>query len=150
MKLYHGTHITSATSIMAQGVDVSKGGGELGQGFYLGDLEYRSYLWAYQQHGAQAAIVEMEMEENDIIDERRFSLHLIQSKEEAYKIKKEIKNVGGTRTYLFGVDIVWSPVIGGGMAAETDVAPLFNQFKFESEKAGDYLNSTSVKTTISR
>ena len=49
MKRYHGTDDISAQYILEGLIDVTKGGGELGQGFYVANLAHKAATWAYHK-----------------------------------------------------------------------------------------------------
>ena len=51
MEQYHGTDKKNALDIINGKLSVSKGGGELGQGFYAGDINYEAHNWAWHKYG---------------------------------------------------------------------------------------------------
>lgn len=135
--LFHGTDSDTAQLLLTNQINVSLGGGELGRGFYLGDLKHQAFIWAYKRFPKKYAVVQFTLNEDDIIDEQKFKLLLIPSFVEAQKYSHLIKHQGITRLFLFRVDIVWSPVVGIRYDG-------FNQFKFESSKSETYLNQTTI------
>lgn len=67
MKSYHGTSSNIAAYLTEGNVDVKKGGGELGQGFYTGEHLYLAKAWAFQVHADKASnVVEFETPDKDV------------------------------------------------------------------------------------
>lgn len=133
MELYHGTNEQALTQLEAGGIDVTRGGGELGMGFYCGDLLYRAKAWAIQRHKSKKVLV-IEVDDDDFLS---LDLEFL-VKSNAILIRDSIKSSHTTRTYVFQKDAVWSPVVG---------IPVddFDQVKWESSKAQSYLNGPTVK-----
>lgn len=46
---YHGTTKNAIDAILKNGIDISKGCGELGKGFYVGSSLWRAYSWAWHK-----------------------------------------------------------------------------------------------------
>jgi hypothetical protein len=133
MDLYHGTNEQAIAHLQTGKIDVTHGGGELGMGFYCGDLLYRAKAWAIQKHNSKKVLV-VTIDDDDFL-----SLdpeYLV--KEQAVKIRDQIKVTGTTRTHQFFKNAIWSPVVG---------IPVddFNQVKWESSIAQSYLNGPTVK-----
>jgi hypothetical protein len=137
---YHGGLSSHITDIIQGNVDVTLGGGELGQGFYLGERSYVAFAWAKQKsemnNHEDYAVAQF------IMDEAQVSCFSIKSfsKGEALDEKAMIKQQNQTRTYTFGVDMVQSPIIGGGGKNAL-------QYKWESSNAQNYLNGGTVYRT---
>ncbi|MDF4820625.1 hypothetical protein [Vibrio parahaemolyticus] len=133
---YHGTLECDGNAIISGAIQVTLGGGELGQGFYLGDMAHEAFAWA-KKKGARYkkpyAVVKFEMTEVDF-----FSFNILSiDRDIALYWKREIKYIGAPQTYNFGVDMVWSPIVGGNIEDA-------NQYKWESNSAESYLNGSSV------
>lgn len=47
LEYYHGSDKKSIYNIYNNGADISKGSGELGQGFYVGSSLWRAFSWAW-------------------------------------------------------------------------------------------------------
>ncbi|ANQ55800.1 hypothetical protein ACEZN7_003176 [Vibrio parahaemolyticus] len=133
---YHGTLESDGKTIISGGIKVNSGGGELGQGFYLGDMAHEAFAWAKKRgarHKKPHAVVKFEMTEVDF-----FSFDILSiDRDIALYWKREIKYIGAPQTYNFGVDVVWSPIVGGNIEDA-------NQYKWESPSAEVYLNGSSV------
>lgn len=137
MEQYHGTNTTTATVISTGRIDVTTGGGELGQGFYTGDLSHEAFNWAWHQYNRNRAVVKLTLDDNDFLNLNPLCLNLY----ETYMHRRRIRNNGVTRTFQFLVNVVWAPVVGKHI-------PNFNQFKYESDNAETYLNGVTVTKTI--
>ena len=53
---YHGTSESVADDLVVGNVQISRGGGELGKGFYLGTQLHVAKAWAKQMHNSQAVV----------------------------------------------------------------------------------------------
>ncbi len=121
---FHGTSISSAKKILGSGVDLSLGGGELGRGFYLTEKAYIAFAWSEKKYKRQRKVLMFRLSEDDF-----FNLHpLPLSYNSAVKIRSKLKEEGTTRTYIFGENIVWSPIVGKNSVHE-------DQIKIESDLA---------------
>lgn len=122
MEMYHGTSVQAAEDIEENGVDVTKGGGELGQGFYVGDLMYKACAWAWNKYTEQPAIIRYQINDEEFVQQDVLCL----SREAAKRKRFEIKKKNSKRSHKFNVAAVWAPVVG------IDVEN-FNQIKFEKK-----------------
>ncbi|AIA73519.1 hypothetical protein FF32_01285 [Halomonas campaniensis] len=129
---YHGTSDQYASELMAGRVDTSKGGGELGQGFYLGTALHVAKAWAKQMHDCEA-VVEFQIDDNDFWSFEILSLNEIETIEHRSFIRAE----GKTRSFKFNKDVIWGPIVGGPKVYS-------DQHKWESRKGGAFLNGSSV------
>ncbi|EPC4056258.1 hypothetical protein ACRZPB_004661 [Vibrio parahaemolyticus] len=129
---YHGTAEAHADTIIEGKVDVSLGGGELGQGFYLGTALHVAKAWAVQMHNSQT-VVEFQINDNDFWGFDILSLTEI----EAHEFRSIIRDRSETRTFNFSKDVVWSPIVGGPKVYS-------DQHKWESNKGQSFLNSDNV------
>lgn len=137
MNLYHGTKIPDATSIVAGAIDITKGGGELGMGFYTGEYLWVAKTWARNMHKGNAAVVELNVPDDDY-----FKLDpLLLSRVEALAERKKIKTNSATRTHTFGSNVVWSPIVG---TTRIDA----DQHKFESLVSELLLNNSATPRKI--
>jgi hypothetical protein len=134
MLQYHGTNRIAGQAITNNQIDVAIGGGELGRGFYTGDLKHEAFTWAHQIYGAaNKSVVEI-----DIIDDEFFHIDpLCLNYREALNYRRIIRDRQESRTFLFDSNAVWSPVVG-------KYIPNFNQIKWESEQSENFLNSIQV------
>ena len=134
MKRYHGTKKDFAEEICDNNIDMTRGGGELGRGFYVGNLAHKAYSWAWHKHKDKFSVIEFDINRSEFqkLDTRYLS------RESAQRKRMKIRKTHMTRTFLFGCDAVWSPVVG----KETTN---FHQTKFESDKAKTFLCNTNKK-----
>lgn len=135
MKRYHGTDKDSVEQIMRNNINVRQGGGELGQGFYVGNLAHQAFAWAYhkgERFGGRHGVIQFN------IDDRAFYLlqRLYLKRSQAAAKRLQMRNEGTQRTYIFGVDAVIAPVVGGRYI------PNFTQIKFEGDIGQDFINAT--------
>ena len=134
---YHGTSKQVALVLRQGKVNPKVGGGELGQGFYLGEHLWVAKSWAYNRYGNSSGVLKVE-----VPDEGFYALSIeLLSRTEAIAKRKQIKNNNATRTYIHGVDVLWSPIVG-----TTRINA--DQYKYESQDAADLLNSTSCNRSI--
>lgn len=129
---YHGTSEQFAKEIASGKIDVTAGGGELGQGFYLGTELHVAKAWAKQKFGSET-VVEFVMSEDDFWNFDIEALDLL----EATTIRLEIKSRGAQKSHIFNKDIVWSPIVGGPKV-------YCDQDKWESPKGGLHLNGSEI------
>ena len=137
MEQYHGTNTQTATAISNGQVDVNYGGGELGKGFYVGDLIHEAFTWAWHQYQVDKAVVKFTMDDDQLLGLNPLCLDFFTT----WKHRKMIKYKGQTRTFLFDENIIWTPVVGKHI-------PNFNQMKFESQQSESFINSNMVAKTI--
>lgn len=134
MKRYHGTDENSAQQIMRNNINVRQGGGELGQGFYVGNLAHQAFAWAYhkgKRFGGRYDVIQFNIDDRTFCQLRRLYLTRPQASYE----RQQMRDVGLQRTYEFGVDAVIAPVVGGRYI------PNFMQIKFEGDIGKVFINS---------
>lgn len=120
-----------ASSLLAGGVNVALGGGELGRGFYSGEHLYVAKAWAYQRFGDRVGNVV----HFDVSDTRILSLKIkFLDYEKAIRQRYSIKRNKKTRSYIFNVDMVWAPIVGSERASG-------DQYKWESLASQSLLNA---------
>lgn len=129
---YHGTSDSSANDLLDGRIDISKGGGELGQGFYLGTALHVAKAWAKQMHDCET-VIEFQIDDNDFWNFDIQSLNEI----EAIERRSIIRARGETRSFKFNKDIVWGPIVGGPKVYS-------DQHKWESPNGERFLNGSSV------
>lgn len=135
---FHGTNENGATQILTNGVSVTLGGGELGLGFYTGNLLHAAKAWAFhRQEGkpGKVVIVSTKNEKKMCLDFVYFDFH------EATRLRKEIKKKNETHKYLLHRDLVISPIVG-------KVIPDSEQSKWESKTSEDLLNSSDTSKCL--
>jgi hypothetical protein len=138
---YHGTSSASATTILSNRVDVSLGGGEIGQGFYLAERRYVSEIWAKQRHQHSPAVVEFELPDSLVFSEQNANLDL----HTTTQLRHRIRELTATRTYRIGCDLAVAPIVGttrGSILGQI-------QLKVESASAEGVVNAPStVKRSV--
>ncbi|MCW2038784.1 hypothetical protein VDG09_21270 [Xanthomonas campestris pv. raphani] len=128
---YHGTSRQVAKDLQQGKIDHTLGGGELGQGFYLGDLLWVAKAWAHNRHGNDSSVLKVDVPDPSF---NALAIELL-SRTEALTLRKDIKAKNATRTYMHGFDVLWSPIVGT-TRVEAD------QYKYESQDGTDLLNGT--------
>lgn len=130
---YHGTNPHDAAVICGGQIDVTLGGGELGQGFYSGTQLWAAKAWAYNRHTRSKSVVMLAVKDNLF-----FKLNIIILDYRKCTVRyKRLKLTNGTRTYLFRKDVVWAPIVGKFL-------PYCEQLKWESGSSQLLLNSTNT------
>ncbi|WP_196599646.1 hypothetical protein [Pectinatus frisingensis] len=132
MLMYHGSDENSIQKLIQGNIDVTIGGGELGQGFYLGNMLYIAKAWAMNKHNSKA-VLQIEVADNELesLDP------LLLSYEEACEKRSSIRKESKQRTYIFYANVVWAPIVGT-KKIEAD------QLKWESANSQTLLNSNKV------
>jgi uncharacterized C2H2 Zn-finger protein len=130
--MYHGSDEKTVNDLIRGTIDVSMGGGEIGQGFYLGDMLHIAKAWAWNKHNSKA-VLKVEVKDIEILNLDPLTL----TYEEAVKKRAYIRSVKKERTYKFNKNIVWSPIVGTCKVRG-------DQFKWESEESEVFLNSDQV------
>lgn len=138
MKSYHGTSSTIAARIAQGNVNVTLGGGELGQGFYTGEHLYLAKAWALQVHKDKTKNV-VEFETPDKVVES-MDIEILDHGMASLK-KVEIRRLNLTRGYKFGVDMVWAPIVGKEKISG-------DQYKWESKISENFLNNSNCQRSI--
>lgn len=138
MDSYHGTSTLNARLLAGGRVDVSVGGGELGRGFYTGEHLHEAKAWAFHQSGDRQRNVVRFSTADSSIDALSFAVLDYSS---ASLRRHYIKRSGATRTYLFGRDMIWAPIVGSARA-------IGDQYKWESTLAERLLNDPATPKQI--
>jgi hypothetical protein len=134
MTVYHGTTLRTAQSLatLPCPVSVSKGGGELGQGFYTGESIALAASWARGRFGAQGKVLEITIDNSMYVSLNVLTL----SGPRVVSIWNQLQTSGTTRTHRFGYDVVYGPLA---------TYPHAGQHKFESAAGEHSLKSASWK-----
>lgn len=131
MKMYHGTDAQSAEQILKQ-IDVTRGRGELGQGFYVGNFRHKAYSWAYHKsNGQNYSVVQF-----DFCDCALFKLNYRYFSRKALRCWRQTGKM-----HKYNCDMVWAPVMGA-------YVPGFEQMKFEDTNASTCLLKQTKKQII--
>ena len=130
---YHGTNGIYAQSIVSHGANVSKGGGELGQGFYVGSSLWRAFSWAWQKANKNGhstyGVIEYQIDEAGL-----HNLNLLcKNRSSAENTYIRLKQNNTVNTWNSRHDAIWAPIVGRGIKDTY-------QIKFESKKGELYIN----------
>ncbi len=132
MESYHGTSAVNAASLSQGNVDVTRGGGELGRGFYTGEHIHEAKQWAFHTTGdMQSNVVGFNTDDPDVED---LDIELLDYRA-ALLARHFIREKSITRTHLFERDLVWAPIVGSAKVSG-------DQFKWESTASEQLLNGT--------
>ena len=129
MRLYHGTTATNAVTIRINGADVTRGGGELGRGFYLTEQLPVAMAYAKGRHGLSGDVVCFDVTDGSYATLNVLSISMVQMQVTWYWLKI----TGRTGSYLYGVDVVFGPLA---------FHPYRTQHKFESTRGQSVLNAS--------
>jgi len=107
MTLYHGTSDSIATTLASSPnlVSVTRGGGELGRGFYAGDHVALAAAWARGRH-AQPAVLEIQMDPSAYVRLAILVLNWVQ----VVSTWNQLRTSGTTHSYTFNWDVVHGPL----------------------------------------
>lgn len=133
MKRYHGTHSKFLQLFLNGNIAPTVGGGEFGQGFYVGNLAHQAWAWAWNRHGKDAGVMEFEIDDSAFL---ALTLKWI-NRQSGKRLWKKLKQQGATKSFRFGVDAVWGPLLGGNLSN-------MYQIKFE-EQAKSFINKVTKR-----
>lgn len=135
MNVYHGTNKTSAGSIIGPpaNVDVSKGKGELGQGFYTGENIALAAAWAKGRYSTSSAVLKIEIDDTAYI---RFRTKVIPRREVVFRLWQSLLKRKKTHCHVFGFDVILAPF---------STLDFSYQYKFESKLAENVLNHSNIQ-----
>lgn len=128
---YHGTDKNYVQDICNGKIDPTRGGGELGQGFYVGNLAHQAFAWAWQRYGTNYTVIKFDIDDAQYL---KLSVKWI-NRQRALEKWKELKRLNTTQVFQYNKDVVWSPLLGGNISN-------FYQIKFENS-AKKFINSTT-------
>lgn len=138
MITYHGTSSTSANDIVGSpaNIDVTKGGGELGRGFYLGENLALAASLAKGKFGENGVVIRFDIDDSAYV---RLNTKILNSRQYIYRLWQSLITRKKAFQHLFGFDVVCAPF------ATIDFS---YQYKFESKNAQDTLNNDSTKKIL--
>jgi hypothetical protein len=133
MKLYHGTEKTFSSKVMTlpNQIDRTKGGGELGMGFYVGDNLVLAVIFAKGKFGNDASVIEFEIVENEFA---KLNLLVVKTRSLVLTKWRWIISQKKRFTYIYNADVVMSPFA---------TIEICLQYKFESVRAENFINATN-------
>lgn len=138
MIAYHGTNINSANNIVGPppNIDVTRGGGELGQGFYVGDNIALAVSLAKGRHNANAAVIKFEIDDHQYV---QLNTKILGRRHYVWSQWRSIVRSRLANSYLFNVDVICAPF------ATLDFS---HQYKFESIAAQTVLNNSNKEILL--
>lgn len=136
---FHGTSAGIALKLCNNNVSVKIGGGELGRGFYSGELLHEAKAWAKHRFGdCKKNVVGFT---HQYVDFFLLNVHVMNTNQASLR-RLYLRRIQQTRTYLFNFDVVWAPIVGTSRVSG-------DQYKWESSVSEKLLNSPkTVKKTI--
>lgn len=138
---YHGGALTSIQQIAASEIDTKLGGGELGQGFYVGNYGHVASAWSWQvARDKKPTVVELKVNNSAAASLKKHELSWLRAKEHAITIAK----ADTRRTHVFNVDVVAAPIVGKTFKDTP------TQLKWEGTKSAKFLNSSDVNKRITK
>jgi hypothetical protein len=138
---YHGGAKKSIQQIFKNKIDTTLGGGELGQGFYVGNYGHVASAWAkHIAKGKDPTVVKLEVKNFPAANLKKLELSWLRAKE----IWITIAKADTRRTYLFNVDVVAGPIVGKNFKDTP------TQLKWEGVKSAAFLNSSSISKQITQ
>jgi len=134
MEIYHGTEIVSAADILGppSNIDVSLGRGELGCGFYAGSEPSMAASLARGRYKENAAVIQITLDKTEYL---KLSFEIVKNRQLLKKHWTLLFKRHETTTFKYGKDVVVAPF------ATFDFS---HQYKFESDKAQNLLNNSSL------
>ncbi len=133
MRVYHGTSQTSAMSVVTR-VDVTKGGGELGRGFYVGESIALAASFSRGKYGPNGAVVLFDINDSEYV---KLNTLILNRSKYVYQLWKSL--LKRQRTYLFNYDVICAPFA---------TIEFSYQYKFESKHAESAINNHSRKKVL--
>lgn len=136
MKVYHGTKKSARNSIVGppQNIDSSKGGGEMGQGFYVGGNMTMAIAWAKGRYKKPSVL------EFDISNSSYAKLSFKQMRHnQILNDWQQMKRLGTQRTHKYGYDVIFGPLATN---------PFADQYKFETAAGETLLNNSTIDEII--
>ncbi len=133
MDSYHGTSSKYINDLVSGNIDLSSGGGELGQGFYTGQYIHDAKVWAYNKHHRSKSVLSLDVPDSEV---ESLNIEILDHKQ-ASSLRSLIKLKNATRNYMVGADLVWAPIVGTSRISG-------DQYKWESEDASTLLNGNKV------
>lgn len=135
MVVFHGTDTNCANSILLK-VDVTKGGGELGRGFYAGESIGLAASFAQGRFPGNHKVVKLEIDESAFVNLR---IKIIKRIEFVYRTWQSLLRRRKASSFLFNFDVVQGPFA---------TLEFSYQYKFETADAESVLNNNTIKTIL--
>lgn len=138
-RLYHGTRRADAVAMAGPPgtIDVTRGGGEFGRGFYAQGSKSNALTWVQHRIPAAQSPCLLQL---DVDDQQHAALSSrTLTRKKAISLTKRLRAAGTTGTHLEGVDVVIGPLNGSNW---------IEQQKFESGTAQTLLNGANTQRAV--
>jgi len=135
MVTYHGTDHLSANAIISN-VDVTRGGGELGRGFYVGENIALAASLAKGKYGSNGKIIKFDIDDSEYV---KLNTKILNRRQYVYRLWQSLLRRKKAFKHLVNVDVVCAPF------ATIDFSC---QYKFESKSAENVINNHSTKNIL--
>lgn len=137
--LYHGTNRPFATAMCGPRgqpgtIDVTRGGGEFGRGFYTQQSLSNALRRGYAIYGLSAAVLVLEVDDQQFHRLQVKRLNLLQAQRLNARLRGNARN-----TYVTRHDAIIGPLV---------FQPKVMQQKFQSVNAGELLNGPFTQRTV--
>ena len=140
--VFHGTKHADATTMAgpASGngtIDVSRGGGEFGKGFYTQKKRAHAMAWAINRFSPSdlPCVLKLEVDDGKYL---ALDVKLLDLKD-ARKLTQKLRQQKRTKSHTEGKDVVAGPL---------NLDPRREQQKFESSDAEDLLNGPDTQREV--
>lgn len=135
MKVYHGTDEDSAKNLI-KNIQVKKGGGELGRGFYTGENIALAAALAFGKFGPSGKVLSLDINDHHFAG---LNIRVLTKRKVVYEHWKHLIFKKESHHFTFGQDVICGPFA---------TIEFSYQYKFESEKSEDVLNDHSIKEIL--
>lgn len=138
LQLYHGTTKEFSQELITKRdpIDRTKGGGELGMGFYLGDNLGMAIIFAKSRYGVDAGVIEFDIDKKEFA---KLDLFLVKLRKQVYLKWRTILSKKMRFSYVFNKDVIMAPF------ATVDICI---QYKFESAEAEKLVNKSQKRQIL--
>ena len=139
MIAFHGTNRNSANNIIGppSNIDVTRGGGELGRGFYVSESVALAVSLSRGKFGKDdGVVIKFEIDDSAYA---QLNTKILKRREDVHSLWRSLFSRVRSSTHLFNVDVVCAPF------ATIDFS---YQYKFESKTAQAILNNNSTKVML--
>jgi hypothetical protein len=133
---YHGTTLEAATAMATNpgAVDVTRGAGEFGRGFYTQSSVSNAMRWA-RGRSPDGCVLSLRINDDEFARLDRRTLDL----KRAIRLTRSLRGSKTTATYTMGCDVVEGP-LGGNVA--------ITQWKYESDDSQALLNGPQTEREV--
>lgn len=135
MIVFHGTDTTSANSIVKK-IDVTKGGGELGRGFYVGENIALAASLAKGKFGSNSKVVKFDINDSEFI---KLDIKTLNRTQYVYRTWQSLLRRNKAFSHLYNTDVICAPFATINFSY---------QYKFETPLAETVINTHSIKTIL--